>query len=115
MPPHRYLIRFDGLAAAEAGTAAGELRRTLQDLLPGIDASLVRTDPAAMDFGTVLEVVVGTRAVAELAKGVANWLARSPASKVTIIGPNGKTIVEGITARQAVGLAEKLHAAGSAG
>jgi hypothetical protein len=80
----------------------------LQDFDPEIKARRVRTDVDAMDFGTVLEIFLAAPAIVELAQGIADWLARSPSSKLTIIGPDGTTIVENISARDASGLAEKL-------
>ena len=106
--PLRYTIRFDGLAVADAGRAAENLRSSLQDVDPTIQATRVRTDAETMDFGSTLAVVLAAPAVVQLAKGIANWLTRSPTSKVTVIGPDGTTIVENISARDAAGLAEKL-------
>ena len=63
-----------------------------------------------MDFGTALEIVWAAPAIVELAKGIASWLGRTHSSKLTVIGPDGTTIVENINARDAAGLAEKLQA-----
>ena len=63
-----------------------------------------------MDFGTVLEVVLAAPAMVEFAKGIASWLGRTHSSKLTVIGPDGTTIVENINAHDAAGLAEKLQA-----
>jgi hypothetical protein len=106
----RYTIRFDGLEAGDAGRAADSLRRTLQEVDPMIQAERSRTDPEAMDFGAALAVVLATPAIVELAKGIANWLARTHSSRVTVIGSDGTTIVENISAREAGDLAEKLQA-----
>ncbi len=108
--PIRYTIRFDGLEAADAGRAAESLRRSLQEADPTIQGRRVRTEGEAMDFGTALEVVLAAPAMVEFAKGVASWLGRTHSSKVTVIGPDGTTIVENISARDAASLAEKLQA-----
>jgi hypothetical protein len=107
----RYTIRFDGLEAADASRAAESLRRSLLEIDPTIKAKQARTDEEAMDFGTSLAVILATPAVITLAKGISNWLARTPTSKLTVIGPNGKTIVENISAKDAADLAEKLQTA----
>src|SRR5207302_8357899 len=109
-PVPKCLIRFDTLEAAEAGRAAESLRRALHEVDPAIEARRVRTDPSAMDFGSALEIVLAAPAFIELARGIANWLARSHTSKLTIIAQDGITIVENIGARDAVNLAEKLEA-----
>jgi hypothetical protein len=109
--PVRYTIRFDGLdEAADAGRAAESLRRSLRDVDPTIQATRVRSSAEAMDFGTMLAVVLAAPAIVELAKGITNWLARTPSSRLTVIGPDGSTIVENISARDAADLAEKLQA-----
>ena len=107
----RYTIRFDGIEAADAGLAAESLRQSLQMIGAEIKVRRVRTDADTMDFGTALEIVLGAPAILELAKGIAAWLARSHSSKITIIGPNGTTIVENLRARDASGLAERLQTA----
>ncbi|MGD0109456.1 MAG: hypothetical protein ABSC06_36305 [Rhodopila sp.] len=106
----RYTIRFDGMEAADAGRAAESLRQTLLDVDPTIQATRVRTDAEVMDFGATLAIILAAPAIVELAKGITNWLARSHSSRLTVIGPDGSTIVENISARQAAGLAEKLQA-----
>jgi hypothetical protein len=113
--PIRYTICFGRLEAADAGRAAESLRRSLQEVDPTILAKRVRTDEEAMDFGASLAVILATPAMITLAKGISNWLARTPTSKLTVIGPDGKIIVEDITAKDAAHLAEKLTAHGSHG
>lgn len=108
--PVRYTIRFEGLDAVGAGRAAESLRRSLQEEKPEIIATRVRTDADLMDFGTALSVVLTAPAIIELAKGLSNWLARTHSSRVTVTGPDGVTIVENISSREAVSLAEKLQA-----
>jgi hypothetical protein len=108
--PTRYTIRFDGLEAADAGRAAESLRRSLQEVDPAIQAKRVRADEEAMDFGASLLVILTTPGIVALAKGISNWLARTHSSRLTVIGPDGTTIVENISAREASSLAEKLQA-----
>lgn len=107
--PATYIVRFDKLNSADAGRAAESLRRSLQDVDPTIQARRVRSDPEAMDAGSALAVVLSAGAVVELARGIANWLARAPSSRLTVIRPDGRIIVENISARDAASLAEKLQ------
>lgn len=109
--PSRYTIRFDEMEPADAGRAADSLRRSLQEVDPTIQAKRIRADDDAMDFGASLAVILATPAIVALAKGISNWLARTHTSKLTVIGPDGKTIVENIGARDAADLANKLIAA----
>lgn len=105
----RYIIRFDGVAAADAGRAAESLRRSLQDLDPEINAKRVRSNSDTMDFGSTLEIILAAPAIVVLAKGLANWLERTHSSRLTVVDAAGSIIVENISARDAVGLAEKLQ------
>ncbi len=109
--PIRFTIRFDGLEAADAGRAAESLRRSLLEVDPTIEARRARTDEEAMDFGASLAVILATPAVITLAKGISNWLSRTHTSKLTVIGPDGKIVVENISATDAANLAEKLQTA----
>ena len=88
----RGLIRIDGYTRNNIGV--------------GIDDTV---GIAAAEGKAALEIVLAAPAI-PLAKGVADWLARSRSSKLTIIGPDGATIVENISSRDAAGLAEKLRA-----
>jgi hypothetical protein len=108
--PLRYIIRFDGLEAADAGRAAESLRRSLLEVDPTIKAKRVRTDPEAMDFGVTLSIVLAAPAIIELAKGISNWLNRTHSSKLTVIASDGTVILENVSAREAADLAEKLQA-----
>jgi hypothetical protein len=103
-----YTIRFEGMSAADSGRAADSLRRSLRESNPALVGKRVRADPEAMDFGTVLAVSLAAPAVVELAKGIANWLARTHSSKVTIIASDGIAIVENIGAGEAGALLQKL-------
>lgn len=108
--PLRYTVRFEGLEGADAGRAAESLRRSLQEVDPTIQSKRVRTDSEAMDLGGALEIVLAAPAILELAKGITAWLQRTHTSKVTITGPDGSTVVENISARDAADLARKLSA-----
>jgi hypothetical protein len=104
----QYTVHFVGLTDADAGRATESLRRALQEVDPTIQARQVRTNAEALDFGTALAVFLTAPAAVELARGISNWLTRTPSSKVTVIGPDGTTIVENIGARDAARLAETL-------
>ncbi len=106
----RYTIWFRRPEAGDTGHAAESLRRSLQEVDPTIGARRVRHDAEAMDFGTGLAVVLSAASVVELAKGIANWLARTRSSKVTVTRSDGSIVVENISARDAVALAQKLSA-----
>jgi hypothetical protein len=108
--PSSYIIRFDEMEPAEAGRAADSLRRSIQELDPTIEAKRIRANDETMDFGASLAVTLATPAVVALAKGISNWLARTHTSKLTVIGPDERIIVENISARDAADLANKLLA-----
>jgi hypothetical protein len=103
-----YTIRFDGMPPSDAGRAAESLLRSLRENNPALVGKRVRSDPEAMDFGAVLAVSLAAPAVVELAKGIANWLARTHSSKVTIITSDGIAIAENIGAGEAATLMQRL-------
>jgi hypothetical protein len=106
----RYIVRFEtDLPTADAARAAESLRRSLQELDPTIAVKRVRTETEALDLGASLEVILAAPAIIQFAKGISNWLARTHSSRVTITGPDGSTIVENISAREATDLAVKLQ------
>jgi hypothetical protein len=106
--PVTYMIRFEGMPPSDAGLAAENLLRSLRYSNPTFVGKRVRTDPEAMDFGSVLAVALAAPAVVELAKGIANWLARTHSSRVTIVGPDGVAIAENIGAGEAAALVQRL-------
>jgi hypothetical protein len=101
-------IHFEDLEAADAGRAADGLKSFLQDADPYIKVRRIRADEEAMDFGTVL-AILSAPAVSALVEGISNWLVTTHSSNLTFKGPGGEIILEKISARNVVRLAELLR------
>jgi hypothetical protein len=108
-------VRFPQASVAEAGILAEDLRTALLDVHPAVFAERLRTDEANMDFGAALSLLLATPAITAVAKGIQAWLTRHNAAKLRIEGPDGRLIVENLTAGQVLDLAELLHVAQRAG
>ena len=106
----RYVIHFGDLPAGDASRAAASLQRHLHEVSPAIQSKQVRTDHETMDFGAALEVLLAAPAVAELARGISGWLARTHSGKLIVIDQNGTLIADNISSKEAAELARRLMA-----
>lgn len=102
------IIRFDGCNVAEANLLAQDMSASLSEACPGVDARAQREDATTQDFGSIVAIVLGAKAVEELSKGLVNWLSRKPESKITIARKDGSVIVENLTSKDAANIADKL-------
>ena len=78
------VFSFGNSTTAEGNRFAGSLADTLRALDPSIQVQRVRERAETQDFGASLAVILGTTAVATLAKGIASWLARNSGAKIEI-------------------------------
>jgi erythromycin esterase-like protein len=105
-----FRVSFPGLDNAEAGVSAANLAEWLNDVDPRVTAKCTRADPANMDFGTVLTVVLAAPASVTVANALNTWLRRRNIGRITLHNRNGDLIVENMTAAQTAKLAEKMLA-----
>ncbi len=108
MNQQTYIITFDDVSPADANLYADELRNTLLDATPDIIVQRRRDDPRTQDFGATLVLVLGTPAVVTVAKAIGDWLKFRAGASLTIETPEKRIIVQHITSKNAVQLAERL-------
>jgi len=102
-----YFIKFPKLELSEAGRAAKQLREDLLEIDTDIEVHIDKEDKTNMDFGSILVLALGTQAVVEISKGIANYLKRERAT-IDIISKDGQIIAKGIKGEDAVKIAEAL-------
>jgi hypothetical protein len=103
-----YIIKFDGISVAEANLYAEELRDLLLDAASDVEVDRKRDDPSTQDFGATLVLVLGTPAVAVIAKALGDWLILRRQAGITIKTANGEIIGTNLTSKDAMKLAELL-------
>jgi hypothetical protein len=103
-----YIISFDGISSAEANFYAEELRDTLLDASADVEVERKRDDPSTQDFGATLALVLGTPAVAIIARALGNWLTLRRKAAITIKTANGEIIGTNLTSQDILKLAELL-------
>ncbi len=108
MDQYTYLITFDNISPADANQYAEELRGFVLDAVPDADVQRKRSDPRTQDWGTILEIVLGSASVVALAKAVGNWLLRRQSASLTFKRPEGDVIVRNVNNRTVVKLTELL-------
>lgn len=74
MDQYTHVITFENVSDAEAAQHAEELRDFLLEATADLEAERRRNDPYTQDLGTTLVLVLGTPAVAAVAKALSNWL-----------------------------------------
>ncbi|MGW0503078.1 hypothetical protein [Micromonospora sp. NPDC003241] len=103
-------IELVGVADAEAGRLAAELRDYLLDEDPDLVVDQVRSDPRTQDVGALLVFILATPAAVAVARGVQQWLARRATSEVVFRSKTNQLKVTNLPARRAEVLALQLVA-----
>jgi hypothetical protein len=101
-----FIIRFQDVSLAEAGSKADRLRNEILDASSEVEVIVEKDDPNTQDFGSILVLVLGTPAIIVIAKGIADFLRRE---RATIeIESNGRVIAKGIRGGDAARIAEAM-------
>ena len=100
------VIKFSGVSDEEANKYAGSLADDLREI-SGLKAQPARDNPATMDFGATLVLILGTASVTAVARGIQIWLSRQ-GTVIDIETPNGKAILKNVDSKQAGKLGEAL-------
>ncbi|WP_432049519.1 hypothetical protein [Verrucosispora sp. NA02020] len=103
-------IELVGVADAEAGRQAAELRDYLLDEDPDLVVDQVRSDPRTQDVGALLVLLLATPAAVAVARGVQQWLARRATSEVVFRSKTDQLKVTNLPARRAEVLALQIVA-----
>jgi hypothetical protein len=95
MQRHEFHIRFDSLNVAEANQAAADLRQAIRRAGGGdISVELVKESPETQDFGTVLVLILGTKAAIAVAQGIGDFIAKW-GNQIIIETSGGRVIARG--------------------
>lgn len=108
MDQQSYIISFNGVSSAEANLYAEELRDLLLDAGSDIEVDRKRDDPSTQDFGATLALVLGTPAVAAIAKALGDWLVLRRRAGITIKTANGEIVGTNLTSEDVMKLATLL-------
>lgn len=105
MEKQTYIIKFEGISAAEGNQYASELRNMLLDSTPDVKVDQRRDDTRTQDLGATLVLILGTPAVIAISKAIGNWLQLRNSASLTI-EKDGRIIAKNITSKDAARLAE---------
>jgi hypothetical protein len=86
-------ISFPSCSASEASVLAASLNSRLRELHRDVEVSQKRENPEAQDAGTILSVILGSAAIASVAKGVAAWLAKHAGTSIEVHRPDGTSVL----------------------
>lgn len=106
-PNRKLILRIQGPSVAESNQLAAELRQSVLDASPDVEARISREGEASQDFGASLVLVLGTPAVIAVAKGIQAWLKRRPAATLEM-EENGSLKATNLTSRDARRIVEIL-------
>jgi len=95
MDEEKFLIRFEGISAAEMGEKGALLVETLRSTAPGVQADVVRTNADAQDMGATVVLLLGAPAVNAIAKGIANFMVRERPGNLCIKTGDGIVVFSG--------------------
>lgn len=88
------LVSFPEADLSTANRLAAELEEAVSRVVPQAEIGRVREDPAAQDFGAIIEILLASAAAREVARGIGNWIEKRPATKIRL----RKTTPEGSSA-----------------
>ncbi len=83
MQSHDFLVTFIAESDVDAGAAAREFAAFLTQ--SGTGANLI-SDNETQDFGVVVGIVLGSAAIVEIARGIADYVRRYNVSDVEVVG-----------------------------
>ena len=107
MEPHTFSIRFQGTSSAEANRWASELKQNLLDAHSEVRVSQTKARTDTMDLGSILEVVLGSVAVREVAKGMFVWLQKRHNANIEIT-KKGAIKATGLRGKDVLAIAEMI-------
>ena len=102
MNQYSYIIKFNGISAAEANRYTSELRNMLLDSTADVTVERRREDPSTQDLGTILVLILGTSSVTAIAKALGDWLKLRNSVSLTIESAEGKVIVTNLTGKESL-------------
>jgi hypothetical protein len=105
MNEQTYIITFDDLPAADANRYAEELRQALLDASPVVEVQRQREDHSTQDFGATLVLLLTAPATGAIINAISNWLTLRNRASVSIRTADGEIVVQNISSKNAVELA----------
>jgi Effector Associated Constant Component 1 len=76
MADDRIFLSFPDAKLSAANLFAASLSNRLRNVDPSVQIELVKRRAGSMDCGSTVALVLGTAAATEMAKGIAQWIAR---------------------------------------
>src|SRR6185437_10650019 len=104
----RIVVRFDNTSVAQANKYAEDLRQDLLDADASIDVERRREDPASLDFGATLLLLLGAPAIVVAAKGLKKWLARNNAVSLSLVTEQGVLVASNLESKDVPAIVEAL-------
>jgi len=104
----KFTIKFENVSVAQGNKWARDLRDTLTQITPDVQAEARRDNNETMDLGPFLEVILGTSALKAVGKGIQAWLARKPGASIEL-SKGGAVKATGLKGSEVLALAELLQ------
>jgi hypothetical protein len=87
-------ISFEGMTPADSTRLAEDLVTFVKSDVEGVQAEVAGGSKDSMDLGATVVLILGTPALAALARGVANWIARQGDPDLVIRSKKGSVTVK---------------------
>jgi len=91
-------VTFDNVTLAEAGQLATELQAYLRYNID-LETEINKEERNTQDMGTVLTIILGSKAIVEISKGLSAWLLKKQSRKITI-RKNGDIIGKNLSSKE---------------
>ena len=80
------------VAGQLAADFENSMKKALHDQGDNASVALEKSNPDALDVGTIIGIIFASQATIALAKGIADWMRRKNQASVTIAAPDGRII-----------------------
>jgi hypothetical protein len=99
-------ISIEGVTERRRDALAAELRQQLQQAIPEVLVERAKSNPATMDMGAVLSVILTSATAAAAVRGITNWLQKRNDVHLSIINKSNHVEARGLTSKDAVRIME---------
>ena len=101
MASQPFTLSFTSSDEEPASAQALSCREHLLKDLPNCEIRVVRDTPLAMDFGSVLMLVLSAPSIVIAATALKEWVRQNRSASVTIHDNSGKLVISGISGKEA--------------
>lgn len=100
-------ITFDGLTPGEAQEIVQEMNTDIEE--QGIRTEIIKERKDTQELGTILAIILGSKAIVEIAKGIADYIRKRSEVKITVKKEDGTVLIENARSKDIAPVLTQLY------